>query len=190
MPKGIYKHKFKNISGQKFGKLTVIKLHKRNNRKVILWLCKCDCGNEAVRDGENLKNKQHISSCGCLVAELAKITSTKHGKTKTRIYRIWSNAKQMCSNPKNTKYYNYGEKGIKIYNKWLIFENFWEDMGESYKRHVKKFGEMNTTLDRFPNQNGNYCPKNTRWATYSQQNSNHSKNPNDERIGKSTQSSS
>ena len=55
-----------DLTGQKFGKLTVIKFGGRN--KVTLWECQCDCGNIKTISGKNLKSGQ-IKSCGCLRKE-------------------------------------------------------------------------------------------------------------------------
>ncbi len=53
-----------DITGQKFGKLTVIK-YLRTEGKEAFWLCKCDCGNEKEVKGTYLRNKQ-TKSCGCV----------------------------------------------------------------------------------------------------------------------------
>jgi hypothetical protein len=64
-----------------------------------------------------------------------------------------------CSNKKDKKYKYYGGRGIKVCPRWLSFEMFYKDMGERPK---------GTTLDRL-NGNGNYEPKNCRWATDKEQ---------------------
>lgn len=58
-------NKVKDITGQKFGKLTVLRRDGYTNgkRKSILWLCKCDCGNEVLRTASHLK-ANYVSSCG------------------------------------------------------------------------------------------------------------------------------
>ena len=50
-------NRVKDITGEKFGKLTVLKRDGYTNgkRKSILWLCKCDCGNEVLRTSAHLK---------------------------------------------------------------------------------------------------------------------------------------
>lgn len=59
-------NRVKDITGQKFGKLTVLKREGYTNgkRKSILWLCKCDCGNEVKRTASHLKKSNNSSTCG------------------------------------------------------------------------------------------------------------------------------
>jgi GIY-YIG catalytic domain len=83
-----------------------------------------------------------------------------HGKVYTRTYKSWNSMKQRCLNPNSSDYPSYGGKGIKIHLAWLNFENFYADMGERPE---------GTSLDRFPNNKGDYEPGNCRWATSGQQ---------------------
>jgi hypothetical protein len=56
----------KDLSGQKYGKLKVIKLlTQRGNRGQLRWQCKCDCGNKHIVTGESLRAGKS-KSCGCL----------------------------------------------------------------------------------------------------------------------------
>jgi very-short-patch-repair endonuclease len=61
--------RYKNISGQKFNKLTVIKptFEKANNGSMI-WECVCDCGNKTTATYSDLK-RGHKKSCGCAIQE-------------------------------------------------------------------------------------------------------------------------
>lgn len=82
-------------------------------------------------------------------------------KTSTPEYRVWSDIKQRCMNPNNKNFHNYGGRGISICDRWLYsFETFLQDMGER---------PAGMSIDRFPNNNGNYEPGNCRWATQQQQ---------------------
>ena len=88
--------------------------------------------------------------------------------TKTRFYQCWRDMIDRTSRKKNHAYNRYGNRGIKVCERWQSFENFMEDIYESYIRHSKKHGEQNTTLDRLDN-NGDYNLDNCRWATHKQQ---------------------
>lgn len=95
--------------------------------------------------------------------------------TGTRFYNIWGLMIKRCNNPKVLNYNIYGGRGIKVCNSWLKFENFWNDMFESYSKHCEKFGEKQTSIDRIKNNLG-YLNKNCRWATRKEQQRNTSRN--------------
>jgi len=80
-----------------------------------------------------------------------------------RTYSSWAEMRRRCLNPNHRKYHRYGGRGIKISKRWDSFRNFLKDMGER---------PDGTTLDRYPDNNGNYEPGNCRWATPKQQGSN------------------
>ena len=90
-----------NIKGKKFNKLKV-KKYVGNSK----WLCKCDCGNEKIVLGSNLKNGC-VKSCGCLrvdvMRNISKLNIT-HGDTGTNFYHKWENIKNRCNN-KNVPIY-------------------------------------------------------------------------------------
>ena len=116
---------FENLTGQKFGKLTVIGLdhkEKRNygkrNYYFYQWLCECECGNKCIVAGEYLK-RGRTTSCGCYRKELSKNKLFKHGLHKTRLYRIWRGMKERCYAQYNKDYKNYGGRGIKVCQEWL-----------------------------------------------------------------------
>lgn len=84
-----------------------------------------------------------------------------HGLSNTGTHRSWSMMKTRCYNPNSGSYRHYGGRGIKVCKRWLDnFENFLQDMGER---------PPGTTLDRYPDGDGDYTPGNCRWATAEQQ---------------------
>ena len=78
----------------------------------------------------------------------------------------WWHIRARCTFKWDKDYHRYGGAGIKF--EWKSFNEFKEDMYDSFLEHVKKHGEANTTIDRIDN-NGNYCKDNCRWVTTEQQ---------------------
>ena len=88
--------KFVDLTGQRFGRLTVIK-RVENNGKKVMWLCRCDCGNETTVFSGCLR-AGHTKSCGCLNIYRIKERRFKHGESrKTRLYSIWKGIRKRTS---------------------------------------------------------------------------------------------
>lgn len=80
-----------DLTGMKFGKLTVIKqvddYIESNGQHHANWLCLCDCGNNKIVLGKNLKNN-NTKSCGCMMIEKSKETILKYNTTKFNTYDL------------------------------------------------------------------------------------------------------
>lgn len=157
-------HNFKDISGEKFGRWTVVKLDDTVKGQTAKWVCKCECGTEQSVVGSTLRNGTSIS-CGCYNNEKNLVHGHARKQTRSRTYTTYKTMVQRCTNPEATGYEHYGARGITICDRWLeSFENFLEDMGERPEGR---------TLDRKDNDKG-YSKDNCRWATQSEQRRNSS----------------
>lgn len=155
----------KDILGQRFGKLLVTERH-GSTKGTTTWLCVCECGNTRIIAGTGLRAGRR-KSCGCSSPKFTSKRLTTHGKSKNRIYGIWQGIIFRCSNKsRGNERKNYFEKGIRVCEEWMKFENFLADMGEP---------ENHLTLDRKEGDKG-YSFDNCRWATMKQQANNKSGN--------------
>lgn len=152
--------KAEDLSGHKFGRWTVLRLHhikiNKNNKRTRYWLCECECGNKKVVNATHLKNGTSLS-CGCYAKEMSKKRQITHGLSKTRIYKIWISIKKRCYNEKTIRFENYGGRGIKVCQEWL------DDFINFYNWAVNNGYQENLSIDRI-DVNGNYEPSNCKWS--------------------------
>lgn len=148
-----------DMTGQRFGRVTVIKKVTGKNKSRTYWQCKCDCGNEFTTTRQNLIQGA-TKSCGCYNKEL----STKHGMYGTKIYRTWSALKSRCTNSNNHQYKNYGGRGISLFEDWFEFDSF-------YQWAINNGYDDSLSIDRIDND-GNYEPSNCHWTDMKEQSNN------------------
>ena len=149
--------KIKDLTGKKFGKLTVVKMMPHTVGEDAEWLCDCECGRTRVVNGRYLRNGT-TKDCG-------NHKPFSYRLTYPRLYRIWMNMRQRCNNPKNERIEDYGGRGIKVCDEWNnSFQTFadWA-LQNGYTDEL--------TIDRI-DVNGNYCPDNCQWITAFEQMSN------------------
>ena len=148
-------HNFKDLTGQTFGRLTVLELKLLPKRSK--WLCKCVCGNSCLVIPYLLKNGR-TSSCGCLRNELTTKRLKTHGYRHHPLYNVWSKIKCRCLNPQDKAYKNYGGRGITICDEW-------KDDPESFIKWALVNGwAKGLEIDREKNNLG-YSPDNCRFVT-------------------------
>jgi hypothetical protein len=150
--------KIQDLTGVRFGHWTVLAIHPERHRQPngasqVLWRCRCDCGTESTVLGKDLHNGSS-ASCGC--------TRWIHGATGTVEYKAWQNMRERCYLRTHISYADYGGHGIKVCPRWRSdFIAFFADVGpRPSPRH---------SLDRFPDNDGDYEPGNVRWALMEEQ---------------------
>ena len=150
------------LEGKRFGKLTVVSEHpERDRHGAIMWLCKCDCGNTKIINGNSLR-RGTSTTCGC--------STKKHGMRNTRLYRIFDGMWKRCYNPKHPWYKRYGGRGITICDEWL------KDRSTFFAWALANGYRDELTIDRI-DTDGNYEPDNCRWVDQRTQINNRNNTP-------------
>jgi hypothetical protein len=153
--------KIKNIIGLKSGRLTVVKElpSKLQPSKIAksgfvpqrMVGCICECSNVVNCSLNNIRRKTRVS-CGCIRKEGL---NKKHGYCGTKTYGAWTRMKGRCNNPNHDSYIYYGNKGIKVCDKWNnSFEEFLKDMGDCPEGY--SIGRIDV--------NKGYEPNNCKWV--------------------------
>lgn len=136
-----------DITGKKFGKLSVTSLAFTGKR--TKWNCICDCGNKCIKEAYALKNGRTIS-CGCERIKRVVAMNETHGLSNTPLYDVFQKMRDRCYNENNPAYKNYGDRGIKISSKWL------NDFTSFYDWCMENGYEKGLEIDRRNNDKGYY----------------------------------
>lgn len=154
-----------DLTGQKFGKLEVLKYVGLSKFKAATWECLCECGNKTIVNSNALRTG-HTQSCGCSRKESTRAWllkyNTKHNGSYSRLYSVWGGIKARLYNKKNSHYVYYGARGIKMCKEWRTdFNKFREwALSHGYDENAA-YGAC--TIDRI-NVDGDYEPNNCRWV--------------------------
>lgn len=146
-----------DLTGKRFGRLTVLKHDYVDYNGISFWKCVCDCGNEVVVRSTSLKNGM-TKSCGCYKREQSSQRFTKHGLSDHPLYVVWTDMKRRCCNESDPAWYRYGGRGITVCEEWV------NDFKAFYDWAIDHGWEPGLTLDRRDNNEG-YDPWNCRFVS-------------------------
>jgi hypothetical protein len=158
----------KDLTGQVFGRLTVVEQAGMTKHRLSTWLCKCLCGNKKIVIGGNLKTGT-TTSCGCYSKEQIATRSITHGMSDTPEFYSWQDILKRCKGSTEKSKANYLDRGISVHPDFSeSFEKFHSEIG------VRPRDGQVWSVGRIDN-NEDYTYGNIRWETNEQQSRNKTK---------------
>lgn len=154
-----------DLTGKVFGRLTVIERRGSDDAHNAMWFVRCECGVTKTLPGVVMRSG-NTRSCGCLFCDSVRANSITHGATVNRHeaveYKAWKAMLYRCKYPRRHPY--HAGRGIQVCRRWKGPKGYTAFRSDVGPRPSPKY-----SLDRYPDNNGNYRPGNVRWATKQQQ---------------------
>lgn len=157
------------LVGRRYGAVLVIERYAVTRENGCQWLCRCDCGNEIIKETRQLNRSKHMACRACDAARKSQQFTThgakRNGKTEL-LYKIWEGMRARCGQPSHYAYHLYGAKGVKVCDEWKDYATFraWaEASGYSHERDGDAANRP--SIDRI-DPAGDYEPDNCRWISY------------------------
>ena len=156
-----------DLTNNRYGKLVVISKHGHSGKETT-WLCQCDCGEQTVVIGRDLRSG-NTQSCGCLQRQRATEANIKHNGSargqREPLYKRWESMKKRCFSTNCKSYKDYGGRGITVCAEWV-------NDYDAFKKWALNNGfEEHLTIERI-DFNGNYEPSNCTWIPKKEQSKN------------------